>query len=274
MVEEQRFGGIWTVQKLDAVERYLGFFTTVLRRQSFRLCYIDAFSGSGNVTLKDGSYVDGSALRALKYPFEQYHFFELDKNYCKALNEKIESDYPDKLNQVQIRNSDCNEMLQKIDRKPWKKENWRGVIFLDPCAMELSWSCLEAIRRTEAFDVWYLFPFSAVSRNLPRSGEIQQANEALLDKIFGNSDWKTRIYQESPQTTLFDETTLEKIPGGLKDYILGRLDETFPTVAKNPVLLRNEKNSPMFLLCFAGSNPSKSAKGLALKGANYILEHV
>ena len=69
MSDEQKFGGIWTKQKLNAVENYLSFFTTALKEKSFKLCYIDAFSGSGNITLKDGQEIDGSALRALKYPF-------------------------------------------------------------------------------------------------------------------------------------------------------------------------------------------------------------
>ena len=273
MTEQQKFGGIWTIQKLDAVEDYLRFFTTALKNKSFKLCYIDAFSGSGNVMLKDGLVVDGSALRALKYPFDSYYFFDKDEIHCKALSEKIKNAYPDKVDKIKIVNGDCNELLQGIDQRPWYSENWRGVIFLDPYAMELSWSCLEKIRNTKAFDVWYLFPFSAVNRNLPRSGEIQMPNEALITKIFGSPDWKDHIYKESPQMSLLDGPNLEKTDG-LKDYIQNRLAQTFPTVAPNPVLLRNEKNSPMFLLCFAGSNPSGAAKGLSLNGAKHILDHV
>lgn len=140
--------------------------------------------------------------------------------------------------------------------------------------MELSWSCLENISRTKAFDIWYLFPFYAVNRNLPRSGAIRQANEELLTKIFGSPDWKQCIYQESPQLSFLDGLNLEKIPNGLKDYIQNRLTETFPTVVPNPALLRNKKNAPIFLLCFAGSNPSSAAKRLSLSGAKHILDHV
>jgi len=45
-------------------------------------------------------------------------------------------------------------------------------------------------------------------------------------------------------------------------------------VAPNRALLMNSKNSPMFLLCFAASNPSKKVGELALRGVNYILEHI
>ena len=274
MAEQHKFGSFWTVQKLDAVEKYLNFFTTALKKQSFKLCYIDAFSGSGNVTLKDGQVVDGSALRALKYQFDSYFFFDNDEIHCKALSEKTETSFPLKVDKVKIINGDCNEFLQGINQRNWYDDNWRGVIFLDPYAMELSWSCLEKISETKVFDVWYLFPFSATQRNLPRSGSIQQPNEKLLTKIFGSPDWKQHIYQESPQLNIWNDPDMEKIPEGLKDYIQSRLAQTFPTVAPNPALLRNEKNSPLFLLCFAGSNPNVKAMSLSLKGAKHILDYV
>ena len=274
MAKRQKFGSFWTVQKLDAVENYLRFFTTALKKRSFKLCYIDAFSGSGNITLKDGMVVDGSAIRALKYPFDSYYFFDKDVIHCEALAEKINMSYHEKAASIEIINDDCNKLLLSIDQRPWYDGAWRGVIFLDPFAMELSWSCLEKINKTKAFDVWYLFPFSAVNRNLPRSGEIQQVNKELLTKIFGASDWEQRIYQESLQQSLFEDPNMEKIPDGLKQYIQGRLKETFPTVAPNPAMLRNEKNSPLFLLCFAGSNPGEAARGLSLRAAKHILDHV
>ena len=275
MSESQRFGHFWTIQKLDAVEKYLQFYTTALKQQSFKLCYIDAFSGSGNVTLKDGQAIDGSAIRALKYPFDQYYFFEKDKKFYGALKEKIHTSFADKEHKIKLIQGDCNELLQGIDKYAWVTNKWRGVIFLDPYAMDLSWSCLENISKTKAFDVWYLFPFSAVNRNLQNKGEIRQANENTLSKIFGASDWKDKIYSESLQQSFFDEPNLEKASvDGLKEYILNRLKETFSTVAPNPALLKNAKNSPLFLLCFAMSNPGKSAIELSLKGANHILKHI
>ena len=134
---EQHFGSDWTVKKLDAVEGYLKFFTTALKKQKFKLCYIDAFSGSGNVTLKNGVVTDGSAIRALKYPFDRYILIEKDENYHKALRQKIDTSYSDKSKSISLFNGDCNELLQSINGKQWYKDGWRGVIFLDPYAMEL-----------------------------------------------------------------------------------------------------------------------------------------
>lgn len=45
----QSFGGPWTLLKLDVLEKYLHFFVHSMKNQKFKLCYIDAFAGSGDV---------------------------------------------------------------------------------------------------------------------------------------------------------------------------------------------------------------------------------
>lgn len=224
--------------------------------------------------MKDNQVIDGSALRALKYPFDRFYFFEKDVGYFSALQIKVSSDYPEKLSRVIIENDDCNSLLNSIDEAPWASQQWRGVIFLDPFAMDLAWSSLERISNTRVFDVWYLFPLTAVTRNLPNNGKIPPAWEVNLTKIFGSPDWKQYIYQEASQLSLFEEESLVKIPNGLINYTLLRLKETFPTVAPNPYILRTARRVPLFLLCFAGSNPSEKAKRLSLNIANHILENM
>jgi len=271
MSTEHKFGSDWTVKKLDVIEKYLGFFTTALKNQGFKLCYIDAFSGSGNVTLKNGVVTDGSAIRALKYPFDRYILIEKDEEYHNALKQKIEAS--DRANNITLLQGDCNELLKTLNGKQWYSEKWRGVIFLDPYAMELDWKSLTKISNTRAFDVWYLFPYSAVTRNLENKGNIPQANKERLNRIFGTDNWKDELYKESEQLTLFGDSEMEKIPDGLKQFIIKRLGETFPKVAQEPAILKNAMNSPLFLLCFAVSNPNKTAQDLAMRAANHILKH-
>lgn len=269
----QSFGSVWTVQKLDAVGRYLSAYTKIMKNQKFKLCYIDAFAGSGSILLKDGQTIDGSAIRALNYPFKKFYFFEKDKAHFDALVKKIEN-HP-RRDDIEVRNTDCNEKLSQIDRYGWREKNWRGVIFLDPYAMHLTWEMLERISRTGIFDMWYLFPFMAVSRNLFNDGQMLEETRARLNQILGCTDWEAEIYKKSPQMNLFETVDYEKADvEGVKQYIIRRLKETFPTVASNPALLRNEKNSPVFLLCFAGSNPDAKAQDTSLRVANHILAHI
>ena len=271
----QAFGGIWTEAKLRVIESYLEFYATALKRQKFQLCYIDAFAGSGRIELNDGTEVDGSAIRALKYNFDAFLFAEKKRQVIKELEDRVNSDFPDVAKRVTFKNEDCNDVLMKIDEKDWLGGHWRGVIFLDPYAMQLSWECLERISNTKALDVWYLFPFSAVNRNLNRNKKIHEANKKIISKILGTDDWEEAIYKESDQMTLFDQVDYEKEDTqGIKNYILDRLRSVFPTVSDNAVLLKNAKNSPYFLLCFAGSNPSQKAKSLSLKVADYLLDKI
>lgn len=45
-----RFGGRWTLEKLDILERYLDAYTNALRNQDFQLVYVDAFAGTGEIS--------------------------------------------------------------------------------------------------------------------------------------------------------------------------------------------------------------------------------
>ena len=267
----QDFGGNWTLLKLDAVDGYLKFYTTALKKQNFKLCYIDAFAGSGSVVINSGEAVEGSALRALRYPFDRYYFFEKNQNYCNELREKITGAQSEK---VHIHNADCNELLRTIDTADWIGNGWRGVIFLDPYAMNLTWECLEKISTTQAFDVWYLFPFSALNRNLFNNKPIPDANKQAITRLLGTTEWEKALYKESAQLSFFETNYEKERTDGIRDYILERMGTIFPTVSPEARFLRNEKNSPVFLLCFLGSNPSKAARGLSLKAANHILSHL
>ena len=270
----QEFGSAWTKVKLGAIEKYLDFYTKALKNQNFRLCYIDAFAGCGSIKIKNGDEIEGSATRALKYPFDKYYFFEEDQTTIEDLKYNIRG--KDEGKDVEFHNSDCNNFLLEIDKKDWMKDNWRGVIFLDPYAMDLKWECLNKISATKIFDVWYLFPFMALNRNFYKNGKIPLANRDKINLILGNaSGWENVIYTDSPQLSFLEDNIKQKTNiDNIKQFILNRLTQTFPTVSDQAVILRNELNSPQFLLCFAGSNPSKAARKLSLKAANYILTNM
>ena len=51
---EQRFGGAWTLIKLEVLEKYLGFYTTALKYKPFKLCFIDAFEKTADIRVVFG----------------------------------------------------------------------------------------------------------------------------------------------------------------------------------------------------------------------------
>lgn len=277
-MSEQKYGGIWTEKKLEALDKYLDTYMTIMKKQTFKVIYIDTFAGRGNVKLKDGRVIEGSSVIALKYSFNAFRFLELDKEHYDELSMNINKNPLNLGRDIRVINEDCNQWIKNIiDNygEDWfYNNNWRGVMFLDPYAMNLSWDSLVKISRTKIFDVWYLFPFMAANRNLYNNGKIPQANKHKLNNFFGTDVWEEEIYAESHQISLFGEPNAEKVPGGLKQFALKRFGEIFPIVSPKAVLLRNDvNNSPMFLLCFMASNPDPKVKDISLRVADYILTH-
>ncbi len=68
MSTKQKFGGPWTVEKLNILSAYLDFYVTALKNQPFKKIYIDAFAGTGKIKIgNEEKYeiIDGSAKLAL-----------------------------------------------------------------------------------------------------------------------------------------------------------------------------------------------------------------
>ncbi len=286
MVTSQKFGGNWTEEKLNIFTSYLDAYLIALQNQKFKKIYIDAFAGTGEIETSDGEqYLVGSAKRALSADkkFDHYFFIEGDEKKAAELREMVNTEFPHLTRIVTVYCGDANDKLSQIIRDV----NWRynrGLLFLDPYATQVNWTTLELVAKTKSIDVWYLFPFSALNRMLPKNGQYETW-EGCIDRLLGNSDWQTEFYKEDPQMSIFDlfpdstisESESRKIkdanPEHIKDYILSRLETVFPCVSKHPRIFKNSKNSPMFLFCFAISNESEAAQKLALRIANHILRN-
>ncbi len=286
---ENLFGGSWTEEKLAIVKKYLQAYATALKRQKFRKIYIDAFAGTGTRRVKKDmsqpldlfekdpdvtEFLTGSTINALEVnpKFDEYYFIEQDSNKLELLKQTTQN-YQHKAI-IHYVSDDSNRFLKTLcDKIDWERN--RAVLFLDPFGMELDWSTVEVIASKHAIDVWLLFPIQSVNRLLPNDGVLPDAWKDTLNKFFGNAEWEKEFYTKTQQDTLFGITEkTEKVANWdkLGNYIQSRLSECFPAVAKNPKLLRNGLNSPIFLLCFAIGNPSQKAIDLGLRLAEHILE--
>jgi three-Cys-motif partner protein len=286
MATSQKFGGNWTEEKLNIFTSYLDAYLIALQNQKFKKVYIDAFAGTGEIETSDGErYLVGSAKRALasNMKFDHYYFIEADSQKAEELQEMVNTKFPDLRRIVTIYCGNANEKLAQIIRDVDWRYN-RGLLFLDPYATQVNWTTLENVAQTKAIDVWYLFPYSALNRMLPKSGNYKTW-ESCIDRLLGDSGWQTEFYKEDPQISLFDpfpnaeapDSGTRKIkdanPEHIKAYIITRLETIFPCVSKYPRIFRNSRNSPMFLFCFAISNESEAAQKLALRIADYILKN-
>ena len=118
------FGGQWTVEKLDILESYLNAYTTALKNQPFKLMYIDAFAGTGDISprLDDDdarSLIAGSAQRAIAFkdkPFDRLIFVEEDTHRYNQLIALWRSN-PGR--DIQLHKSDANHFLRNL-REDWE----------------------------------------------------------------------------------------------------------------------------------------------------------
>jgi three-Cys-motif partner protein len=294
MNTQHEFGGNWTDEKLLRVRKYLTAYATILNKQNFRFAYIDAFAGTGYRENKTNpekndqlslfnkteikeieSYSEGSARIALqtKPSFDKYIFIEKSKKHFSEL-QKLKDDFPAKADQIVLINANANEYL--LDRcNNYKWQNHRAVLFLDPYGMQVGWETIKAVANTEAIDLWYLFPLGiGVNRLLKKNHKsIPDSWKNKITEILGTDQWENRFYSNVEVQTLFGKQTAKEKDADfdkISNFVVERLESIFPGVAKNPLLLRNSKKNPLYLLCFASGNP-RGAK-TAVKIAQDILK--
>jgi three-Cys-motif partner protein len=203
--------------------------------------------------------------------FSKYIFIEKDPARAAELI-KLKSEFPLVANDIVIINAEANSYLQDLCLNySWQKN--RAVLFLDPFGMQVTWDTIEAIAKTQAIDLWILFPVGvAVNRLLTRDGKIAPAWRQRLNAMFGKEDWYDAFYRTKIDEGLFENrVTVEKLGSFdlISQYFVKRLKVVFSGVADNPFPLLNSRNVPLYLLCFAAGNP-RGAK-TAIKIAQDIL---
>lgn len=269
---EHRYGGLWTEIKTEAVEYYLKCFTAALSKvPSFRLWYIDAFAGTGTRTadretggLLDGKPIeivtetlDGSAKRALNVvpPFNHFRFIEQDSERCAAL-ESLKSSYPHA--DIEVIPGDANAILRDLcGAPPWStgaKSTSRGVVFLDPYALQVEWATLEALAATELLDVWYLFPLRDVVRQLAIDYKGIGPKERRLDLVLPPT-WRDLYDVQPAPADLFDvdlEPAAKRVPSKsqIEQWFKSELDNRFAYVSEPlPILTAPGRQAFSLFLC-------------------------
>ena len=289
----QKFGSSHTKEKLDVISGYLESYTTALSRTGFRLVYFDAFAGTGSVEIgpsdsavdqKDllasvddiNPIIEGSARRALQLsrPFDEYVFVESSKRKAADL-EQLKGEFPDLADRITIRNSDANEELIQFCRNT----NWKGtrsVVFLDPCGSQAGWHTICEISKTEAIDLWYLFPdFLSVFRQISKDGRTTPEAAASIDRILGPGDWRTAFITKEHRKDLFDQpqqygekrVTVDQITR----FMIEQMQSEFRGGVLESWLPLGPGGQHWFSLLFAWANPSKRASSLAKRIARHLM---
>ena len=276
-MENHKFGGDWTEEKLERLKKYSEAYMTIfknnLKASYFTTHYVDAFAGTGyrnteanseqlvteQEAIDSETIKKGSAYIALETSpsFDRFLFIEQRSDFIEALG-NLKEKFPSKGSTIEVRQGEANQVLRSwMQTINWK--NNRALVFLDPYGMQIEWETIEAVASTEAIDLWLLFPLGqAVNRLLTKRELPNEAWASRLDKFFGTNEWREAFYREPVQVGLFDdEATVEKSVNleQIGKYFNERLRTIFSGVASNPLPLKNSKNVPLYLLCFAAGNP-------------------
>ena len=289
MTRIQRFGGVHTQQKLDAVAAYLQAYVTVMQKQRFKLSYVDGFAGSGasqavsaeeeaqllEANLYDsGAIVEGSPIRALNIdpPFGRYLFIDADPENVASL-QSLAHQFPGM--NIIIRDGDANVHLQAFADFLNKDRFERAVVFLDPFGLSVRWETVAKLAATQKVDLWYLVPVHGMSRQIKDDGTFLPSARKI-DDLWGSDEWRSKAVKKSePIEDLFGQIDerFEKVAKAeqFSEMFRERLGEVFVGGVAKRYLRLGKGRLHEFSLMFACANSSPAASGAALRIANHIL---
>ncbi|MBR5665999.1 MAG: three-Cys-motif partner protein TcmP, partial [Bacteroidales bacterium] len=231
------WGGSWTEQKLDAFEKYVDAYLTIMNlnrdKYGWKLIYFDGFAGSGsreekkakpdnntielyeelNVSLEELTPYKGAAERVLNIVqegFDYYYFIDKDAESSKILEKKLKP--LQKRGQLVFRHSDANTQVSELAAAMHNNSKLKALVLLDPFGMQMKWNSIEKLKDTGT-DLWILIPTGViVNRLLDRKCKLTHIGK--LTTFFGKDELYLRnyFYSTRHETTLFgDVEVVEKV---------------------------------------------------------------
>ena len=214
-----KWGGSWTEEKLDAFEKYVNAYLTIMNtyrtKWGWKLVYFDGFAGSGSRESKNKEYESnllqelfkddsiareeldlykGAAERVLgikQRGFDYYYFIDKDKESSEKL-QKLLSVFENG-NKIKYINSDANEQVKLLAEAMHKNKTLASLALLDPFGMQVNWKSIECLKGTRT-DLWILIPTGViVNRLLDRKGELVHIDKltsffGMDEESFGSQD--------------------------------------------------------------------------------------
>lgn len=289
------WGGTWTEEKLDALEKYVNAYLTIMNvykeKFGWKLIYFDGFAGSGSRN-EDGSqpvselmfdlfkdqYIDdeelntykGAAERVLgitQRGFDQYVFVDKNITSSRQLEERLAPFRKEK--NLVFKTSDANEQVKTLAKAMQKNKQFASLVLLDPFGMQVDWTSIEQLKGTRT-DLWILIPTGViVNRLLDRKCDLTHIDK--LTSFFGKDEafLKDYFYKRRKEETLFGETEIvEKVKKPIEkiaELYIEQLKTIFDYVTEKPLVLYNTRNTPIFHFACASNNDT------AIKIASQII---
>jgi three-Cys-motif partner protein len=291
-----KFGGEWTIDKMEIVVSYTKAYLTIMNKQDWvKTLYFDGFAGSGHIRkeapsseeLLGGSTLiiletddqiseeslKGTALRILEIndpkPFDIYYFVEKNKSNKLLLEQTIKEQYP--LKKTFVVEGDCNKKMRDMVDFLKSNSSYRALAFIDPYGMSVNWESIEYLKNT-GIDLWILVPTGiGIGRMLTKSGIIDDKWLGKLESFLGmgKAEIQAHFYRNHTQQDLFDTVDIiEKEKGTIQkagELYKNRLKTVFKYVSDSFVM-KNRNNVIMYHFMMATNNKA------GLKIANDIIK--
>lgn len=204
----QKWGGDWTIEKLDALEKYVRAYLTIMKKYApefgWQLFYFDAFAGSGSigkdtqlpsVSASTSIFLDeladtdwagmekeetykGAAERVVGididgFGFDYYYFVDKDSKSLTKLEAMLKERFPLKSRKMAFKTGDANKKVLELVEYAKTHPKCSALVLLDPFGMQLDWATIEALKTIKHLDLWILVPSGVIiNRLLKRNGEI------------------------------------------------------------------------------------------------------
>lgn len=288
--KNQDWGGSWTVKKLDAFEKYVNAYLSIMEINSFwKTIYFDGFAGSGEVQKRNNKELieqlcliedeqnvyRGAAERVvgLDKKFSFYYFIEKNDSAREKLKVKLIEKSPNLESCLVFKESDCNSQLNELASVLQKSRKYASLIFLDPFGMQIDWSTIAKLEGTRS-DIWILIPTGViVNRLLDKKGEMKNINK--LESFFGlpKEEILKEFYSVRNELTLFGDIneTVTKVMDPINKIsrlYAKNLASIWDFVTPSPLRLTNSNNVPIFHFIFASNNKN------AVKIAQQIIDKI
>ena len=284
--ESSEWGGSWTEEKLDAFEKYVNAYLTIMNtfrdKHNWKLIYFDGFAGSGTRNENDVQPISellldlfndecldedelntyrGAAERVLgieQRGFDWYVFVDKSMESSQQLEKRLEK-FKSQRNLV-FRTSDANEQISLLANAMKKDNSLAALVLLDPFGMQVDWKSIELLKGTRT-DLWILIPTGViVNRLLDRKGELTHIEK--LTSFFGKDEDFLRDYFYKKRTveTLFGETEIvEKVKQPIEkiaQLYIEQLGKIYKHFTDKPLVLCNSRHTPIFHFACASNNPT------------------
>ena len=298
---QRNWGGTWTEEKLDAFEKYVKAYLTIMKKYAlkneWKLFYFDAFAGSGSretgidenndseATLFEDDEIEeiaeqtsykGAAERVLGcevdgFSFDYYYFVDKGEHSLQTLETKLKSTFPDKAKYMAFKPGDANEKILELVNYAKSHPKCAALVLLDPFGMQLNWETIQALKDISHIDLWILVPSGVIiNRLLTRSGKILCPER--MEKSFGMpiNEIQNYFYEQVTEQSLFGEITRQQKRDNTINKIaqlyIDLLGKEFSYVIKEPLVLKNSTNCPIFHFVFASHNQTGVKIALEIVG--------